>query len=307
LLKRSLTFWFDWIAGAQFAGLYWARDFGLYEAAGLDVTLEPWQDDGLSLFEKVARGEATGEFSAGCAEDNLIVNHVANGGSMMAFGSMLQDTPLVIMSKQDQAIRSIGELQGKRIGMHADGIRALQIVLALEGISVADLDLQEVGFDLEHLRSGRFDGLQGYVMTEPVQLGTVGLDVYVLPIKHHRLHPYSQVYFAEQTLLQGYGALYADFLAASSAGWRAACSDSVAASELLTKNTGGQSTQAEQRLMLDRVSELVNHQAAQRITGSEAEQWQRNLQSYVDFGLTDRKIEFHEVVFELPKSPIPHS
>jgi NitT/TauT family transport system substrate-binding protein len=303
-LSKSLLFSFDWVAGAQFAGLHWAREHGLYAASGLDVTLEPWQDDGLSMFEKVSLPAPNGVLRAGCAEDNLIVKQASSQGSMMAFGAMLQDPPLVVMSRPELGIRHVRDLRGKRVGMHVDGIRALEMVLALEGISVSELDLHEVGFDLDHLRSGDFDALQGYVMTEPLQLAASGLLVDVTPIRHHRLVPFAQVYFADRTLLAQHPGVFADFLAASSAGWSAVCADPAAASRMLARLIGNppQLPEHEQRAMLDRIIPLVTSELQRSIGQIDVAQWQRNLETYVEFGMIDRSLELSDVVFLFAQS-----
>ena len=191
--------------------------------------------------------------------------------------------------------------------MHADVIRALEMVLTLEGISMSDLDVHGVGFDLEHLRHDHFEALQGYVMTEPVQLAATGIDVDVTPIKHHRLQPYAQVYFSEATLLARCHGQFADFLAASSAGWLAACArpDEGASliARLMTDSEGiddRREMERQQRQSLDRLIPLVlGELPIERIGAIESAQWKRNLESYLEFGVIDRPVCVTDVVFDL--------
>jgi NitT/TauT family transport system substrate-binding protein len=300
-MSRPFTFYLDWVLGAQFAGLYWARDKGLYEAAGLEVSLEPWSDQGGSLFEKVSRTASEGRLSAGCVEDNLIVKQASAGHSLMAFGAMLQETPMVLMSPIDRPIRQLANLRGKRVGMHADGIRALEMVLALDQLPVRDVAVEIIDFDLDHLRHGRFDAVQGYVMTEPIQLAAAGFDVNVMPIKHHRFQPYAQVYFAERGLLERYSTVFADFLSASSAGWVAVCASPDEAADLLSKAMRDPSQRSAQRRMIERVIPLVLGELPPAKIGTiDVEQWNRNLTTYFDFGVTDRRNDLRDVVFSLP-------
>lgn len=300
-MGRPFTFYLDWVASAQFAGLYWALENGLYERADLSVTLVPWHEGGLSPFDSVAQAATVGTLSAGCAEDNLIVKQASIDRTVLAFGTMLQGTPLVVMSRPDRAIRKISDLRGKRVGMHADGIRALETVLALEEIPVADVDLHEVGFDLEVLLNDQFDALQGYVMTEPVHLAALGFDVDVMSISHPRLHPYAQVYFTDRRLLEQHGGVFADFLGASSAGWAAVEADPDAAAELLAQTLHDASLPGEHRSTLRRLIPLITAGLPSDRTGTiDAEQWTRNLATYYEFGLTDRRLELPDVVCTLP-------
>ncbi len=305
--NTPLTFYLDWLVCAQFAGIVWAQESGLYEAAGLNVRLVPWHDDGRSVIEKVVSAASNGELCAGCVEDNLIVTRCAQDGAVQAFGAMLQDTPLVVMSHPSQRIRSVADLRGKRVGMHPDGIRVLELVLALDGISTDDLDLHEVGFDLDHLRQDRFDALQGYMMTEPVQLAGLGLSVDVTPVKHLRLKPYAQTYFSETTLLAQHHRKFTDFLTASSAGWVAACAQPDEAAAVVSRVMHGRAapddqrrTETEQRQSLDRLIPLVVGDLPIAAIGSiEMRQWKLNLESYFELDMINHRVDLTEVVCDL--------
>jgi NitT/TauT family transport system substrate-binding protein len=300
----SFTFYLDWVVSAQFAGIFWAKENGLYGAKGLDVTIVPWHDDGGSVIEMVLDAASNGELCAGCAEDNLVVSRCAADGSVQVFGAMLQETPLVVMSRPSQFIRTVSDLRGRRVGMHADGIRALELVLALEGIPTSDLDLVEVGFDLDHLRLDRFDALQGYTMTEPVQLAALGLEVDVTPVKHRKLKPYAQTYFSESKLLAGRHEQFADFLTASSAGWLAVCARPDEAAAVVSQLMHGPSQDVEQRRVqrrsLERLIPLVaGHLPVEQMGSVEIGQWKRNLDTYFEFDLIGRRLTTDDLVFEL--------
>jgi NitT/TauT family transport system substrate-binding protein len=236
----------------------------------------------------------------------LIVRRAANvnlqkaEGSARAFGAMFQDTPMVLMSRPEHAIRNLADLCGKRVGMHTDGIRALEVILTLEGISVADLDLREVGFDLNHLLDDHVDAVQGYIMTEPVQLAALGVDVDVLPLKHPRLQPYAQIYFSDQSQLETHRDVFASFLSASTAGWLAVCADPDEAAAVVAAMMGDPTQVAPQRAMLNRVVPLVaGGFPTERVGTTNTEQWKQNLRTYFECGLVNRPLALHEVVFNL--------
>jgi NitT/TauT family transport system substrate-binding protein len=312
----SVTIYLDWVLCAQFAGLCWAVDKGLYAAAGLDVTLIPWHNDGhndghnhghndghndgSSVIEKVLHTSAAGQLCVGSLEDNLVVRSVAHGSSVRAFGSMLQDTPMVLMSHPSKSIRTLADLRGKRIGMHTDGIRALEVILALEGILTSEVDIREVGFDLNHLRHGHVDALQGYVMTEPIELAELGESVDVLSLKHARLQPYAQTYFAEHSMLVAHQATYAAFREASTAGWVAVCNEPEAAAVLVSQMMNQPTQVATQLAMLEQLIPLVSSRfPTDRVGTVNTAQWERNLETYFDFGIVDHRLALHDVVFDL--------
>ena len=287
------TFYLDWMICAQFAGLCWAKAKGLYEAVDLDVQLIPWQEDGRSIIDKVMMGG----LCAGSSEDNLIVSAVANGHDVRAIGTMLQGTPLSLMSRKTQPIRGMHDLRGKRVGMHSDGIHALETILTMEGIPLNDLTIQEVTFDLEHLRQDRFDVLQGYAMTEPVQLAALGIEVDVLPVSHARLHPYAQVFFASADCITTDGAILTRFLAASMDGWRAAMLNLDETAHIIANLIGDMARTAEQRQMLDRLLPLVaGDLPSDQIGKLDIGQWHHNLETYHQFGLIQKALTIHDVL-----------
>ncbi len=292
-MADAFDFYLDWIIGAQFAGQCWALDKGWYAAAGLDVTLVPWQEDGRTIVDKVLAGG----IGAGCSEDNLVVSAAGKDGSVKVIGAMLQGTPLVLMSRPEKRIRSFQDLRGKRIGMHNDGNRALEMVLALEGIAPGDIEILEVPFDLGYLQQDRVDALQGYLMTEPIQLESMGIAVDVLPVTHARLHPYAQAYFASTAVISSSGDLMSRFLAVSTAGWRAVLTDPDQAADIVAKMMGDLSQAREQRRMLDKLMPLVaGALPVEQIGAIETEQWQRNLATYFEYGLTDRLLALSAIV-----------
>ncbi len=292
-MASFFNFYLDWIICAQFAGQCWAQAKGLYSAAALDVTLVPWQEDGRSIVDKVLAGG----IGAGCSEDNLVVSAAGKNGSVKVFGAMLQGTPLVLMSRPERHIRSLLDLRGKRIGMHNDGNRALEMVLALEGIAPSDLEIVEVPFDLDYLLQDRVDALQGYLMTEPIQLEAMGMVVEALPVRHARLHPYAQAYFASTAMFAGSGDLLSRFLTASNAGWRAVLTHPDEAAVIVANMMGDSSQAVEQRRMLEKLLPLVaGALPAEQLGSIQTEQWQRNLATYFEYGLTSRPLALSDVV-----------
>jgi NitT/TauT family transport system substrate-binding protein len=294
----SLDFYFDWILGAQFAGLCWAQHQGLYEQAGLQVNLIPWFHDGRSVIDKVTKAAAAGSLCAGSCEDNLIIGHIAANPqpTIRAIGAMFQEAPMVLMSRPEFLISSLADLHGKRIGMHPDGIQILTTILTLEDIDVSELDIHEVGFDLDHLLLNRFDAVQGYVMTEPVQLAQLGIDVNVFPIRHHRLQPFAQVYFATEEQTQTHADALRRFLAASHEGWRVVVEHPQDAAAVVANMLGDPSLRGEQLCMIERLIPLVAGAEKAGIGSIPADQWTRNLVTYFQQGTIPRALMLTDVI-----------
>ena len=282
-MRQDFAFYLDWLPNAQFAGICWALDRGLYRDAGLDVKLVPWVEDGRSVVEKVVAGG----LCAGSAEDNLVVAARASGRSQVsAMAAMFRQTPLVVMSRPESGIRSISDLRGKRVAMHCDGIRILEGLLDLHGICRSELDLFEVTHDLDILPSRRFDAVQGYAVAEPLELAARGLTVSTFTLRHRELHPYAQVIFAREAMLAEQRQHYERFLQASFAGWRACLEDFEQAAASI-RRVGAPMVDPDQEIMsLRLVHQLVTGGgAADGIGCIDPERWTRNLRAYRKLGI----------------------
>lgn len=287
------TFYFDWVMCAQFAGLCWAQANGLYAKAGLDVMLVPWHEDGRGIVEKVANGG----ICAGSSEDNLIVSARAAGIPIKALATMLQDSPLVLISRRTSDIHSLADLPGHKIVMHPDGNRILEVVLALQGIDPSSVEVEVASYDLNQLLQNRVDAIQGYVMTEPIELAHLGLETRVIPIRHHQIHPYAQVFFASDWVIGQNTDVIQRFLEASFAGWRAAISQPEEAAEIVVQMNGGATqVQTEHEMLLAMTPYVIGDYGLERFGAMERERWLRNLATYERIGIMSRSVALEEVV-----------
>lgn len=235
------SFYFDWVMCAQFAGLCWTHAKGLYSAAGLDVTLVPWHEDGRGIVEKVMSATAQGTLCAGSSEDNLIVSARGAGVAIKALATMLQESPLVLITKSTSPIHTLADLPGRRVAMQSDGNRILEAVLALEGIERRTIQIIESAYDLNRLAQGHVDAMQGYAMAEPLELAHLGVETRLIPIRHQQLHPYAQVFFASDWVIEQHAKVIQRFMQASFAGWRAAIQQPEEATRIIVAMNGGAS------------------------------------------------------------------
>jgi len=244
----------DWVASAQFAGPCLALVQGLYETEGVDLRLVPWEEDGRSIIEKTLDRAVP---AAGSAEDNLVVAARAGGTGILALAAMFQTTPLVVMSLPGSGIAELADLRGKRVAMHCDGIKILRALLAQAGIGEDEVEIAEVTHDLGNLVSGRWDAVQGYAVSEPLELAARGVAVTTLTLRGPSLHPYAQVVFAAEEPVTRAPSLYRAVLDATFAGWRAAIAEPEAAARAVRAVGAPMASADLEREALTRVLSLV--------------------------------------------------
>ena len=167
----------------------------------------------------------------------------------------------------------------------------------LEGIDKTTLTITEVDFDLDNLARDRFDAVQGYAMSEPIELAAMGIDVYTIPVRHYQLHPYAQVFFATGACIRRTPALLHSFLEASFMGWREAMMHQDEAAWVVAKLATGAVDLVTERQVIETLSAYVAGEAGlERFGLMDLDRWARNLKSYTRHGLTPRQLTVSEVV-----------
>ena len=276
----------DWVPNVQFAGPCWALANGLYRDAGIDLRLVPWTEDGRTIVEKTLARDVP---AAGSSEDNLVVGARARGeAAVRGLAAMFLTTPLVVMSLPGSRIATLTDLRGKRVAMHCDGIRILESMLEAAGIDRDALEIGEVTHDLGNLTSGRWDAVQGYAVSEPLELATRGVSVDALTLRSPVLHPYAQVVFAADGAVAAAPELYRTVLAATFQGWIAAIRDPVGAAAAIRAVGMPMADAAREQQALALVGQLVRGEAVDRARGLgviDRARWATNVAAYIRAGI----------------------
>jgi len=290
----SFRFFLDWELNCQFAGLIWARETGLYKAAGLDVDLvSPSAAVARSVLESVLNDPG----SAGCMEDNLIVRACGTGIALRAIGAMLQDTPMVLMTAPDSGIRTLTHLAGRRVAMHKDGVHLLETVLTLHGMDPKAADTVVGGWTLGDLINGRFDAVQGYSITEPAELRACGFEPLLIPVAHHHLHPYAQMMFTtKQTIEERTGDLAA-FVRVTLEGWQAVLQNAERGGRLVATVSDEHPDAGTNACIISAMRRLVvGEDEVLGVMGRE--RWRRNLMTYAAYGMVEHAVYLDDVIDE---------
>lgn len=158
-----ITLQLDWKANAQFAGPLVAKEAGWYREAGLDVTIRPAGEHTDPVAEVVNH---PGWIGVGEADVLLVAR--TKGKPIKAFATMFQTTPLVLMTLKSTGLKNFPDLRHKRIGLHSDSQKAIDVLLRFNHMTRADVSVVEVPYNLDLLLQGKVDAMQGYSVDEAV-------------------------------------------------------------------------------------------------------------------------------------------
>lgn len=287
---NGLTMQLDWKYNVQFAGLLLADHLGLYEQSGLSVTMKPWES-GMVVPQEVIENPMT----IGCSEQNLILEAQAKGAALKAIATMFQASPYALMAMPDSGISTLGDLVGKKVGIHIDGIKVMELVKGVNNLSPNAIEVVEIPYEnkLDRLISGEFAAIQCYAVDEPIAFKQkVGQEPLLLPMDEYGYKAYAQVFFTTDAVLQTASTQVKQFLAASFEGWRRAIADIPGTAKLVAETyaePGSKYTNVEyQQQSLELVKQYVLRGISEAQLGTILPtQWQETADLMAQYGIID--------------------
>jgi putative hydroxymethylpyrimidine transport system substrate-binding protein len=172
----------DWFPWAQHAPIYLAQERGYFEDEGLtvDIHVPANPEDGLRLV-----GSGDEDFAISYQLDTLLAR--GEDIPVQSIAALVQHPLNGIMSLESAGISRPADLEGKTVGYAglASDEALIAAVLAADGLTVDDIELVNVGFNLApSLVSGQVDAVIGaYFVYESFQIeNESGDEVTVLPL-----------------------------------------------------------------------------------------------------------------------------
>ena len=176
----DLTLFLGFIPNIQFAPVYMALAKGYFAEAGVNVVLE-YGDENLGV-ERLALDDL--HFALISGEQVILAR--AGGRPLVYVFEWYQHDPVGVIAPVSTGITSVADLVGRTVGVPGRfgasyiGLRAL---LAANGLTEDDLNLQEIGFNAPAmLCANRVDAAVVYLPNEPVQVREQCTDVNVIEI-----------------------------------------------------------------------------------------------------------------------------
>lgn len=181
----------DWTPNPDHVGLYYARDTGLFEAAGLDVSINPPSNatDPLKLV-------GVGRTDLGVSYEPEVFLAAAKKLPVVAVAAVVPQ-PLNSLMAIEPGIATVRDLKGRTVGI--TGVPAdyatLDTMLASAGLSRSDVKVVVVGYNLvPALLAHRVDAVLGvYRNVEGVQLAQRGLHPMVIPVDRAGVPSYDEL------------------------------------------------------------------------------------------------------------------
>ncbi|HWL13523.1 MAG TPA: ABC transporter substrate-binding protein [Ureibacillus sp.] len=184
----------NWFAKAQHGGVYAAKENGLFEENGLNVTIEPGGPQ-VSSINMVASGKA--EFGLAHADQIVVARN--EGIELVAVATAMQGSPQAFMFHKGHGIEDFEDLNGRKVYIQP-GItywEYLKTQYDLSGVEELAYTGQHVNFIPDE------DAVtQSFLTSEPYFMELEGVDVETKLIADAGYDPYNVVLYVTKDYLE---------------------------------------------------------------------------------------------------------
>jgi len=210
------------LAGAhssRFAGLYAAEQKGFYTEEGIELTLQPCNNDTTAdTISAVIDGRA----DFGIHRAGALLNSVAQGSAITTIAVIFRHDPRVFITMPGSGITRPREFPGHTIRALAPGTGEItwQAMMSRLGLDPDSVTQITAGPDLSPFLSGKIDIWPCYLTDEVLTLRKRGYDVNIILPDNYGVHLYGDSLFAGDRLIDEDPGLVLRFLRATLRGWQ---------------------------------------------------------------------------------------
>jgi NitT/TauT family transport system substrate-binding protein len=225
LAADKVTFLTSWFAQAEHAGFYQAKAMGLYEKAGLDVTIKMGgpQVNGMQLL-------LAGETDVMMGYDFQVLKALEQGFPMMQIGTSFQFDLQGIMAHDH--VQGLADLKDKTILVATPGRTSWWPWLKAK-YKYTDEQTKPYTFNLQPFFADKNTVQQSYPSSEPFQAKQQGMPVKFFLFANDGYPPYGTTMVSTRTFVDKNPDVAARFVRASLEGWKGYMNDPRPANALI--------------------------------------------------------------------------
>ena len=210
----SITFGTDWRAQAEHGGYYQAKALGLYEAAGIEVTIRqggPQVNHSQLL--------AAGRLDFGMSPNSFIpLNFAFQEIPVVSVAAMFQKDPAVLIAHASQGHTQLADLRDEKIMISPDTRIGFWRFLKVR-YGFTDDQITPYTFNVAPFLADPTSVQQGYLTSEPFVIGETGIEPKVFLLADSGYASYAAVIQTSQRLIDRNPDLVQRFIDASIKGW----------------------------------------------------------------------------------------
>ena len=229
-LKLTLNF----LAAAPNAGFMMAKKLGLYEKAGINLTIEEGKGSGTT-----AQMVATGQTDIGFADAPAAMQLRTKGAPVKIIAPILQTNGFAIISLEESNILTPKDLIGKKVAVQPGTAQTtlLDAILATNGIEKSKIDIINIdpGAFVGAVLEKKVDAILGGADFHSIQMRERGFKVRDIFYRDVGVPTVGLSMIARDDKIASDPAILKAFVAASLAGWDAARKNPAAAADAVVE------------------------------------------------------------------------
>ncbi len=173
---EKVTLGLTYIPNVQFSPVYVAEDDAIYQAAGINMTVRHHGGEE-GLFTALTSGDEDIVLASG----DEVFQARDKGINLVSIASYYSSYPVTLIVKEGSPIRSIADLEGKRVGIpgeYGSSWFALLAMLEQAGMKKSDITTVSIGYTQQAaLAGGEVDAIVGFTNNELVNFTESGMAV----------------------------------------------------------------------------------------------------------------------------------
>jgi len=198
---EKISFILNWVAGGDHAPIYWAKARGLYEKAGIDLTIEQGKGSTLS-----SQRVGIGKNELGIADLGTALVSKGSGADVVGVMNLYANSPYGMYWLKSSGIKGVKDFVGKKIGNPAsDAARqmwpALAAAVGIDPNSVRWVNVAP-NAKIAALKSKNIDVTTSFYNIHFIFENVLGDDMGFLPWRVHGINPYGNSIIANGKYLK---------------------------------------------------------------------------------------------------------
>jgi len=213
---KDVTIILPWKHQFQFAGYYAAKELGLYEKAGLNVTIKEYD-----LKHNNSKDISELKYEFGVGHSNIILEKINNYENLVFLSATHQSSPLILLSLASKNIHTINDIKNKIImtNRNENNVASISAMLYSKGLRKDDYIEIETSFTPLDLINTSADMMISFSSNEPFFFSNKDIDYITFDPKDYGYDFYSDILFTSKEMLKENPKTVENFYQASMQGW----------------------------------------------------------------------------------------